>query len=139
MMTDNTDASLSIALPVEDRPRSSAFYRAFLDREPPGEPQDDGEPEPLQFPLTASTILMLIPRGGFGWVSGDEKEFSQGSVEVLLSRVAADEDEVCSWTRTAASAGGRVIVEPARQQWGFTSVVADPDGHRWQIVTDSQL
>ena len=138
-MTDTNAASIAVCLPVEDRPRSSTFYRAFLDRQPPGEPQDDGEPEPLEFPLTASTNLMLIPRGGFGWVSGDDEEFSQGSVEVLLSRVAADEDEVRSWSRAAASAGGRVIVEPGRQQWGFTAVVADPDGHRWQIVTDSQL
>ena len=139
MMTDTTAAAIAVCLPVDDRPRSSAFYRAFLNEEPPGEPQDDGEPEPLQFPLNASTNLMLIPRGGFGWVSGDDEEFNQGSVEVLLTRAAADEDEVRSWSRAAASAGGRVIVEPGRQEWGFTAVIADPDGHRWQIVTASQL
>lgn len=140
LMTDNTAATIVVCLPVDDRPTSSAFYRAFLDRQPPGEPQDDGEPEPLQFVLSASTNLMLIPRGGFGWVIGDEHEAGgRGQVEVLLSRQAADEDEVRSWSSRAASAGGRVVVEPGRQPWGYTAVVADPDGHLWQIVTDSQL
>jgi len=60
-----------VSLPVAERPRSSAFYRAFLDRVPPGEPQDDGEPEPLEFVLDDELRLMLVPRGGFGWVVGD--------------------------------------------------------------------
>lgn len=139
-MPDNTATSIVVCLPVDDRPRSSTFYRAFLDRQPPGGPGDDGEPEPLQFPLNASTSLMLIPRGGFGRVIGDEHEVAgRGHVEVLLSRSAADEDQVRSWSRAAARGGGLVVVEPGRQPWGYTAVVADPDGHLWQIVTDSRL
>jgi predicted lactoylglutathione lyase len=138
-MTDPTAATIVICLPVDDRPTSSAFYRALLDRQPPGQPQDDGEPEPLQFTLNAETSLMLIPRGGFGWVSGAEPEDTTPvGGEVLLSREATDEEQVRAWARAAASAGGRVIVEPARQPWGFTAVVADPDGHRWQLFTDDQ-
>ena len=66
-MPDSRVGSIVVSLPVADRPTSSRFYRAFLDQLPPGEPQDDGEPEPLQFWLNDGTRLMLIPRGGFGW------------------------------------------------------------------------
>ena len=132
--------SIAVSLPVADRPASSAFYRAFLGQDPPGEPQEDGEPEPLQFVLNDGTRLMLIPTGGFGWVVGDGHRLTgPGQVEVLLSRAAADEEEVRSWSSVAASAGGRVVVEPDRQPWGYVAVVADPDGHLWQLITDAEL
>lgn len=137
-MPDNVAQSIIVSLPIADRPISSKFYRTFLGQDPEGEPQDDGEPEPLQFVLSHSTRLMLIPTGGFGWVVGDGQQLAgPGQVEVLLSRAAADEEEVRTWSRAAASAGGRIAVEPDRQPWGYTAVVADPDGHLWQLATDS--
>jgi catechol 2,3-dioxygenase-like lactoylglutathione lyase family enzyme len=54
-----------VSLPVADRSRSSTFYRAFLGQVPPGEPVDDGGPEPLQFLVNDGLRLMLVPRGGF--------------------------------------------------------------------------
>lgn len=138
-MPDTVTQTIIVSLPVADRPRSSAFYRTFLEQDPAGEPQDDGEPEPLQFVLNDSIRLMLIPTGGFGWVIGDEQHVAlPGQVEVLLSRAAAGEEEVRSWSRLAASGGGRIVVEPDRQPWGYSAVVADPDGHLWQLATDPQ-
>ena len=125
---------------MADRPTSSRFYRAFLDQQPPGEPEDDGEPEPLQFWLNDVTRLMLIPRGGFGWVIGEDHQVAEpGHAEVVLTREAPDEDGVRAGAESAASAGGKVVVAPGRQPWGYVALVADPDGHLWQIITDAQI
>src|SRR3954471_1766756 len=51
-----------------DRRRSFEFYQQVLGVDAVGEQADDGVPEPLQFPLNDGVRLMLIPRGGFGWV-----------------------------------------------------------------------
>ena len=126
-----------VSLPVADRPTSSTFYRAFLDQVPPGEPEEDGEPEPLQFLVNDGLRLMLIPRGGFGWVVGDAEVASAGTVEVLLSREAADEAAVRQLAETAVSAGGTVVVAPGQQPWGYAAVVGDPDGHLWQLIVPS--
>jgi uncharacterized protein len=132
-MPDDVSA-IVVSLPVADRPVSSTFYRAFLDRSPLGEPQEDGEPEPLQFLVNDGLRLMLIPRGGFGWVVGDAQVASAGTVEVLLSREAPSEAAVRQLTDTAVSAGGSVVVPPGQQPWGYVAVVADPDGHLWQVI-----
>ncbi|MBM9461637.1 VOC family protein [Nocardioides sp. zg-536] len=135
-MSDPAAQSITVSLPIADRPASSAFYRTFLGQDPSGEPQDDGEPEPLQFVLNDGTRLMLIPTGGFAWVVGDDHPVAgPGQVEVLLSRAAASEEEVRSWCLLALSGGGRIVAEPNRQPWGYTAVVADPDGHLWQLAT----
>lgn len=138
-MPHDAAQSIIVTLPIADRPISSAFYRGFLQQDPAGDPQDDGEPEPLLFVLNEHTRLMLVPTGGFGWVVGEEHDVTgPGQVEVLVARVAADEEEVRAWSRAAASGGGRVVVEPGRQPWGYTAIVADPDGHLWEVLTESQ-
>ena len=129
--------TIVVSLPVADRPRSSTFYRAFLDQLPPGDPEEDGEPEPLQFLVNDGLRLMLIPRGGFGWVVGDAEVASPGTVEVLLSREAADESAVRRLAETAVAAGGTLQVAPSRQPWGYVAVVGDPDGHLWQLIVPS--
>ena len=124
-----------VSLPVAERPRSSTFYRAFLDQVPPGEPQDDGEPEPLQFDLNEELGLMLVPRGGFGWVIGDGHQVADpGTAEVILTREVADEGDVRRLAELAAQVGGSLVTPPDRRPWGYTALVADPDGHLWQII-----
>jgi hypothetical protein len=135
----NAVGEVVVGLPVSDRPTSSRFYRTFLDRPPVGEPQDDGEPEPLQFVVNDGLRLMLIPRGGFGWVVGDAQVTSAGTVEVLLSRDAADDTAVHRLTDAAVAGGGRVVVAPQAQPWGYAAVVADPDGHLWQVIANASL
>jgi uncharacterized protein len=130
-------AAIVVSLPVADRPRSSVFYRAFLDQEPAGEPMEDGEPEPLQFIVNDGLTLMLIPRGGFGWVVGDAEVASAGTVEVLLSREATDEAAVRRLAETAVVAGGTLLTAPGHQPWGYVAMVGDPDGHLWQVTVPS--
>jgi predicted lactoylglutathione lyase len=134
-MPQNTHGPVVVGLPVEDRPTASAFYREFLGQVPPGEPQDDGEPEPLQFDVNEGLRLMLVPRGGFGWVIGDDHQVAErGTVEVVLTREVDSESRVDDLAEVAVTAGGAVVVAPGRKPWGHVAV-ADPDGHLWQIIS----
>jgi predicted lactoylglutathione lyase len=81
---------------------------------------------------------MLIPRDGFGWVVGEAEVARRGTVEVLLSLEAPDDAGVRAVTDAAVAAGGQVAVAPGQQPWGYVAVVADPDGHLWQVIADPQ-
>lgn len=124
-----------IALPIADRPRSFAFYRDGLGLTPVGEPADDGVPEPLQFALADGVHLMLIPTGGFGWVTGGRPTAAPGVSECLLTLPASTDAEVDDLTRRATDAGAELVTPPGAQPWGYTAVFADPDGHLWQVST----
>ncbi|MGL5861669.1 MAG: VOC family protein [Phycicoccus sp.] len=131
--------TMSISLPIADRARSSAYYRAFLGMEPFGPVADDGEPEPLAFRVGVDTVLMLIPTDGFRWVIGEAHEVcGRGQVEALLGVTATTTEEVHGLVERAARNGGALVVEPGQRQWGYTAVVADPDGHLWEVVVDDE-
>ena len=126
---------ITVALPIADRQRSYAFYQETLGLEPIGEPAEDGVPEPLQFRLAEGVSLMLIPKGGFGWVIGDRQVAPAGTSEVLLALTVASAEQVRLIVASMRDGGGQVLVEPAQQEWGFVGVATDPDGHAWQILT----
>ena len=123
---------LVISLPVADRKTSHDFYAA-LGYSATGELASDGLPEPLQFVLNDATNLMLIPRGGFGWVIGEHAVAERGTSECVLS-VAGDVDAIIAGARAA---GATIVAEPAQQPWGYTGTFADPDDHLWMVVSDS--
>lgn len=126
---------LTVCLPTEDRAIAYAFYGDGLGLETPGEPADDGVPEPLQVVLNEHTLLMLIPTGGFGWVIGGREVAAAPQTECLLSFDVASDAEVDEWVDRARGAGGQVVAEPTRQPWGYVGTVADPDGHLWQVTS----
>jgi uncharacterized protein len=125
-----------IALPIADRPRSFAFYRDGLGLEPVGEPAEDGVPEPLQFALNDGVRVMLIPTGGFDWITGDHDVAPRGTSECVLSLSAETDTEVDATIRRAHDAGAAIVTEPARQPWGYAGAFADPDGHLWMVTSD---
>lgn len=125
---------LTISLPVADRRKSHDFYRDALGLVVFGEPDEDGLPEPLQFIVNEGLRLMLIPTVGFGWVIGGNKVVESGSSELIFSIEAASISEVGEIIQRADNAGGRIVVEPARQDWGYTGSFADPDGHIWMVA-----
>ena len=127
-------APLILALPTDDRVRAHAFYRDGLGFAATGPPADDGVPEPLQVVVSDGVRLMLIPRGGFGWVTGDHEVAAPGTSECLLSLVAADDAEVDAVLARAEAAGATVVERPVTQPWGHLATFADPDGHLWQVI-----
>lgn len=128
---------LHFCLPIEDRKRAMDFYTAAFDLEPLGPPAEDGVPEPLQFRLDARTRLMLIPAGGFGWVLGERPVAAPEVSECLLSMTLATTADVDRLVERITAAGGRVLVEPVQQDWGYAALCSDPDGHAWQLVAET--
>lgn len=122
----------TVCLPIRNRSASHDFYTALGFR-PVGELGDDGLPEPLQFEISDGLRVMLIPTRGFGWVIGGRKRSPRDTHECLVVIGLATEAAVDKFVRRAQDAGARIVTEPGDQQWGYVGVVADPDGHLWQI------
>jgi uncharacterized protein len=125
-------APVVVSLPIADRRTACAFYSEVFGVEAFGAPADDGVPEPLQFALNDGLQLMLIPRGGFGWVIGDRDAAAPGHSECVLS-VGGDVDALVARAREA---GATIVGEPERQPWGYTGTFADPDGHLWMVTAE---
>ena len=125
---------LSVALPIADRRHSFDFYGALgLDR--PGEPQEDGVPEPLHVAIRDGVRLTLVPTEGFGWVLGGNRTPADSSSahECILNLDVATSSEVDDWLERALEAGGTIHAGAERRAWGYTGMFADPDGHLWQV------
>lgn len=132
-------APVIVCLPIADRRTSFAFYRDGLGFEPVGEVADDGVPEPLQFALNDGIRLMLIPTGGFGWVTGGRDVVPKGSSECLLNLPAESDAAVDELVERAHRSGAETITPPGRQPWGYVGTFADPDGHVWMVTSQSSL
>jgi uncharacterized protein len=129
--------SVVVSLPIADRQASFAFYRDGLGFDPVGEPAEDGVPEPLQFALGDGVRIMLIPSGGFGWITGDHDVAPSGCSECVLSLGAKTDKDVDEMLRRARMAGAEVVTEPGKQPWGYAGTFADPDGHIWMVRSDA--
>jgi predicted lactoylglutathione lyase len=122
-----------LALPTEDRRKSYDFYTA-LGLKATGEPGDDGLPEPLQFDVNAGLRLMFVPPGGFGWVTNTRPTATGEATECLLGLPVASPEDVDNLIGTARQAGGKIVMEPTQQPWGYSAVFADPADHLWQVT-----
>lgn len=124
-----------VSLPIADRLTSHDFYSIALGLNPIGEPAEDGIPEPLQFEINKGLRLMLIPTEGFSWVIGDNEVASPGISECILSIEAASDSEVDEIFQRAFKAGAKIVSEPSKQDWGYTGMFSDPDGHIWEVTS----
>jgi predicted lactoylglutathione lyase len=139
LMTESfaTRQPVTIALPTADRRTTFDFYAGGLGFQALGDPAKDGVPEPLQFALNDGVRVMFIPTGGFGWVTGNRTTATSEQSECLLVLTLADQRELHSLVDRARGAGAEIVMEPGEQQWGYTAVFADPDGHLWQLTSAS--
>jgi predicted lactoylglutathione lyase len=128
-----------LCLPTADRRNSFEFYRDGLGFKPLGELADDGLPEPLQFVVNDGVRIMLIPTGGFGWITGDHDVAPVGSSECVVSIGAASDAGVDEVVERARRAGAEIVTEPGQQAWGYAGAFADPDGHVWMVTTEVLL
>ncbi|WP_410792625.1 VOC family protein [Kribbella sp. C-35] len=123
-----------ICLPIEDRPRSYAFYQEALGLTPVGEPAEDGIPEPLQFQLADDVRMMLIPTEGFGWVLGDQPAARSGQSECILNVQVDSEAAADALAARAVAAGAVQVTAPTRKPWTYMATFTDPDGHLWMVT-----
>jgi predicted lactoylglutathione lyase len=123
-----------ICLPIEDRPRSYAFYQEALGLTPVGEPDEDGIPEPLQFQLADDVRMMLIPTEGFGWVLRDQPAAPYGQSECVLTMEVDSQEAVDAAAAKAVAAGAVQVTAPAQRLWAYMTTFTDPDGHLWMVT-----
>lgn len=123
-----------VSLPTADRARTHAFYSRGMGFETPGEPAEDGVPEPLVVAVDGKPVVVFIPTGGFGWVTGGRETAGPDTHEVLLSLAVRDAELVDVYMVRAANAGGTVVIPAGPQPWGYSGTLADPDGHLWQVT-----
>ena len=112
----------TIALPIEDRQRSHRFYGEGLGFATPGEVADDGVPEPLRVEVNDALWLMLIPTGGFGWVTAGSEVATRGTVECQVGVTVANRSDVDDFMNVARAAG----IETTRSEAGYWVF----EGHR---------
>ncbi|MFI5624574.1 VOC family protein [Nocardioides sp. NPDC051685] len=134
----------TIALPTRDRSRSHVFLRDGLGLETPGELADDGVPEPLRATLSETCEVMMIPTGGFKWVTGQLGDEPMDAAtppspedpKQCLVTIELDSRDEVEARYTAATAIGRIVLAPEAAPWGeYRALVADPDGHLWQLTS----
>jgi uncharacterized glyoxalase superfamily protein PhnB len=87
----------------------------------------------LQFALNDGLRLMLIPTGGFGWITGDHDVAPSGSSECVLTLGMEGDEGVDLVVQRAVTAGATIITPPGQQPWGYAGTFADPDGHIWMV------
>ncbi|MDW7662043.1 MAG: VOC family protein [Bacillota bacterium] len=123
-----------LCFPIANRRISYDFYHITFGFNPIGDTAEDGIPEPLQFVINPGLRLMLIPTDGFSWVIGNNKVASPGISECILSIEVESNLEVDEIIQRALKAGANIISEPSKQEWGYTGMFSDPDGHAWEVT-----
>ncbi len=113
-----------VVLTSHDVPRLRRFYRAL------GWSEQAGATDQLCRYELGSVVLTLYPHDGPA--DGQERN---GPSHVTLVVPLSARDLVDEATRTAIDAGAQPVSPPTDQSWGGrASVVADPDGHRWEFL-----
>lgn len=127
---------LIIALPTDDREKAFAFYKA-LGFKLARDPEATEIPEPLELRLTESSVLMIVPRDGFAYVTPGNTIAANGVSECVQGLVVDSPAEVDELVAKAKAAGGTVVAEPGQQFMGYAGQFKDVDGHLWLVVATS--
>jgi hypothetical protein len=113
-----------VVLTSGDVPKLRRFYRAF------GWSEQAGATDELCRFQLGPVVLTLYPDERH--VDGQE---SDGPSHVTLVVRLSARDLVDEAYRTAVDAGAEIVSPPTDHSWGGrSSVVADPDGHRWEFL-----
>lgn len=118
-----------VTLGVSDLERAAAFYAALGWRRSPA-----SVPGEVVFLQGGTVVLSLFGRDDFAADTGLDLS-AEGTAPVALAMNVASEGGVDDVLAAAAAAGGRVVIPGHRAAWGgYTSYLADPDGHLWEIA-----
>ena len=116
-----------VTLGVEDVARSKAFYRA-LGWEA-GIDTDD-----FAVLRTAGPLIALYPIADMSADAGDEVPTGQVR-RIHLAINVGSPGEVDAVVDEFVGAGAAVLAAAHAAEWGgYTAIVADPDGHAWEIA-----
>lgn len=125
---------LIIALPTDDREKAFTFYTALgftLARDP----ESTEIPEPLELRLTNDSVLMIVPRDGFAFVTQGNTVAVNGVSECVQSLMVDTASEVDAFIKKAEAAGATLVVPPSKNFMGYMGQFKDLDGHLWMIIS----
>jgi catechol 2,3-dioxygenase-like lactoylglutathione lyase family enzyme len=117
-----------VTLGVSDLPASRRFYEAL------GWKASSASNEHIVFLKGASGVLALYGRAALAEDAQVENQ-PAGFAGVTLARNAGSKAEVDAWFTAAVAAGARAVKPPQEAFWGgYSSYIADPDGHLWEFA-----
>jgi catechol 2,3-dioxygenase-like lactoylglutathione lyase family enzyme len=117
----------AITLGVGDLARARRFYEALGWKTGAG-PDDD-----VVFFQAGDMVVSLWDRAKLAADSGVQDSGGWGGVTLALN--VGSPEEVRAATEEARAAGAVVTREPAATFWGgYSSAIADPEGHPWEIA-----
>ncbi len=115
-----------LTLPVADVARAAAFYRAL------GLPPADRSPPGCAFFALPGATLALLSADHFARETGAPAPPPGGAGQ---SWNTAQDSDIESILALCCAAGGTVLRPPSPTPWGGRRAwMADPDGHRWEVV-----
>ncbi|MDG2540135.1 VOC family protein [Dyella jiangningensis] len=117
-----------VTLGVSDLSLSRRFYEAL------GWKASSASNEHIVFLKGGAGVLALYGRAALAEDALTDDQ-PAGFAGVTLARNAGSKDEVDRWFATAVAAGARVVKPPQEVFWGgYSSYIADPDGHLWEFA-----
>ncbi|WP_234417721.1 VOC family protein [Miniimonas sp. S16] len=120
-------AITAVTLGVADVARSRAYYEALGCE--PFEVHDE-----VVFIRLGGQILALFTAAGLAEDTGCD-DLPAGSGSVTLARNFPSDADVDAAFARALAAGATSVVAPRSTSWGgYSSYVADPDGHLWELA-----
>ena len=121
-----------ITLGVRDISISKTFYQEGLGFESAAAEDGPG----VVFFNNKGTRLALYSLKELAKETGENIEgAAQGFSGVTLAYNAKSAEEVDSFMKQAAAAGGRIVKEPDWVFWGgYSGYFKDPDGHMWEVA-----
>lgn len=117
-----------VTLGVNDLSRARRFYEAL------GWKASSTSNENIVFLKGGSGVLALYGRTALAEDALAE-DLPNGFSGVTLARNARYKAEVDAWFAEALAAGARAVKPPQEAFWGgYSSYIADPDGHLWEFA-----
>jgi catechol 2,3-dioxygenase-like lactoylglutathione lyase family enzyme len=116
-----------LTLGVQDLERERSFYQAL------GWKTRSSAGDFAAFPL-GGAVLALYPLASLAAETGLPASNSESFRGFTCAINVEREQQVDAAMRAAAEAGGRVLVEPVKREWGGRSgYFADPEGNVWEV------
>ena len=117
-----------VTLGVADLGRARAFYEAL------GWKASAASQEAITFFQGNGTVLALFSRAALAHDAG-VADAPTGFCAMTLACNMRSEAEVDAFYAKAVAAGAKALKPPQKVFWGgYSSYVADPDGHLWEIA-----
>ena len=117
-----------VTLGVADMGRARAFYEAL------GWKASAASQEAITFFQGNGTVLALFSRAALAHDAG-VADAPTGFSAMTLACNMRSEAEVDAFFAKAVAAGAKALKPPQKVFWGgYSSYVADPDGHLWEIA-----